>query len=349
MSVPEWLQITAEFRAVWERCDRLTAAEWARLDALLGVLQQSRSFQETPQERRRRLTELWAQRETLTIREASQLDHRLRVLLQDIELQDLWSKRDGLSDLEWTRLCQLIHQALSANLGKFGGLLKALPEPPPSYIWDFISRKVFEPCKAPDAAVDTRFHTGTLCVYFRNYLLDCRDQVQRDRRSSQEPPAGQESAELDLFEQLPPKDLHPQWDELTKSMPDVEEVLTEAGLPWEQVSQEARILIDSLEPEDRVLLKCSLCADGVEHIAVDRLKTLMANPAYRAIKLRKRLKRWLAEALGIEPGPENEPVRLAALKILCWRALLDIETDCAAIRARLHTGDAPDTGAAPPA
>ena len=349
MFLPEWLQITAEFRERWERCDRLNPEEWMRLDSLFAAIQPSRSFQRTPLDRRQRLLNLWARRESLTVLEASQLDRGIRLLVQDIELQELWSHRDGLSNPEWDRLGGLIYQALRANWGKFGSLLKAIPGDSDDCIWDFISRKVFEAGQAANAKIDTPFHTGTLCFYFRNYLLDCLDQVQRDGLPSPEPPAGQEPAEFDLFEQLKPEDLHPCWDVTTKPTPDVDEVLKEAGLHWEQISQEARTLIGSLEPEDHVLLKCSHCADELEHIPVDRLKTLMPHPAYRAIKLRKRLKRWLAQTLGIEPHRENASVMLAVLKILCWRALLDIETDCAALRAQPHTADAPDTGAAPSA
>lgn len=349
MSLQEWLQITAEFRELWERCDRLSPEEWMRLDSLFAAIQPSRSFQRTTLDRRQRLVDLWARRETLSVREAGQLDRGIRLLVQDIELQEWWSHRDGLSNPEWERFCKLIYQALRANGGKFGSLLNAIPDDSDDYLWDFISRKVFEAGQAADAKTDTPFHTGTLCFYFRNYLLDCLDQVQRDRMPAPEPPAGQEPAEFYLFEILKPEDVHPQWDELTKSLPDVDAVLKEAGLHWERVSQEARTLIGSLEPEDHVLLKCSHCADGLEHIPVDRLKTLMPHPAYRAIKLRKRLSRWMEQTLGIEARRENASVRLAVLKILCWRALLDIETDCAALRAQLHTADAPDSGAAPSA
>jgi hypothetical protein len=349
MSLQEWLQITAEFRALWDRFDQLNPEEWMRLDWLFAAIQPSRSLQRTTQDRRQRLMDLWARRRSLSVREASQLDRGIRLLVQDIELQEWWSHRDGLSNPEWDRFGRLIYQALRANWGKFGSLPNAIPGDANDGIWDFISRKVFEAGQAANAKIDTDFHTGTLCCYFRNYLLDCLDQVQRDRLPAPEPPAGQQPAEFDLFEQLKPEDLHPCWDVTTQPRPDVEEVLKEAGLHWERVSQEARALIGLLEPEDHILLKCSLCADAVEHLPVDRLKTLLPHPAYRTIKLRKRLKRWLAQTLGIEPRPENASAMLAALKILCWRALLDIETDCAALRAQLHTADAPDTGAAPSA
>lgn len=349
MSAREWLQVIAEFRELWDRCDQLHDEEWMRLAPLFDNLQQSRSFQRTTHDRRQRLLNLWGRRETLSIREVGQLDRWIRLLLQDIELQELWSHRDRLSEPEWNRFCGLIYQALRANSGRFGSLLKALPEQMDDYIWDFISRKVFELGQAADAKIDTLFHTGTLWFYFRHYLLDRLDKEGRHRLPPPEPPADEQSTEFDLFEILKPEDVHPQWDELTKSMPDVDEVLKEAGLSREQVSREARTLIDALEPEDHILLKCGHCADGAEHLPVDRLKTIMPNPAYRAIKLRKRLKRWLDQALSIEPCPENDSVKLAALKILCWRALLDIETDCAALRARLNTADDRNTGATPSA
>lgn len=349
MSLPEWLQLTAEFRERWERCDRLNPQEWMRLDSLFAAIQPSRSFQRTPLDRRQRLMDLWARRETLSVREAGQLDRGMRLLVQDIELQEWWSHRDGLSNLEWERFCKLIYQALRANRGKFGSLLNAISGDFDDYLWDFISRKVFEAGQAADAKTDTPFHTGTLCFYFRNYLLDCLDQVRRDWLPSPEPPEGQEPAEFNVFENLKPEDLHPAWDDLTRSEPEVKETLEEAGLHWEQVNQEARRLIGSLEPEDHLLLKCSLCADREGRIPVDHLKTLLPHPAYRTIKLRKRLQTWLAELLGSTPYPENDSTRLAVLKILCWRALLDIETDCAALRAQLHTAAAPDSGAAPSA
>lgn len=349
MSLPEWLQLTAEFRERWERCDRLNPEEWMRLDSLFAAIQPSRSFQRTPPDRRQRLLDLWARRESLTVREASQLDRGIRLLVQDIELQEWWSHRDALSDPAWIQFYRLIFQSLRANWGKFGALLKSLPESLDFYIHDFFSRKVFEPSRREDARIGAAFHTGTLCLYFRNYLLDCLDQVQRDGLPSPEPPAGQEPAEFNVFENLQPEDLHPVWDDLTRSEPEVKETLEEAGLHWEQVSQEARKLIGSLEPEDHLLLKCSLCADQEGRIPVDHLKTLLPHPAYRTIKLRKRLQQWLAELLGSTPYPENDSIRLAVLKILCWRALLEIETDCATLRAQLHTADAPDSGAAPSA
>lgn len=349
MSLQDWLQITTECRVLWERCDRLSPEEWKRLDALFFVIQQSRSLRRTALDRQQRLTDLWARRETLSVREAGQLDQGFRLLVQDVEMQELWSHRDGLSNPEWDRFGSLIYRALRANWGKFGSLPATVPGDPADCIWDFISRKVFEAGQAAQARIDTPFHTGTLCFYFRNYLLDCLDQVQRNCLPSPEPPTELESPKFDLFEQLKPEDLHPCWDATTNPTPDVDEVLKEVGLHWEQVNQKARALLGSLKPEDHVLLKCSLCADGEEHIPVDRLKSLMPHPAYRTIKLRKRLKQWLEHTLGIEPRRENVSIMLAALKILCWRALLDIETDCATLRAQLHTADAPDTGAAPSA
>ncbi len=141
MSLPEWLHITAEFRGLWERCDRLNPEEWMRLDSLFAAIQPSRSFQRTPLDRRQRLLDLWARRESLTVRETSQLDRGIRLLVQDIELQEWWSHRDALSDPGWTQFYRLIFQTLRANWGKFGALLKSLPESLDFYIHDFFPEK----------------------------------------------------------------------------------------------------------------------------------------------------------------------------------------------------------------
>ena len=247
----------------------------------------------------------------------------------DSEFQDLWSRRDTLSQQEWRRLYELTCQILRANTGRFQEL-RSLPETLDVYVEDFFTRKVFEPVTR-EGYQRTPIHAGAINVYFQRFLRDRLDDIRR----RPPPPDGGEQADFDIFALLDDSAWHPHVD--------WEWELWEAGLSIPAVTAAARRFIASLEPLDRLLLKCGFAG----RMPLDRFRTIIKNPYYPASRLgiarnltavpdyrATRIGAWLTHpgdgqppGLGFRLDADYREALAVALQILRQQALLE-DIDC---------------------
>lgn len=167
--------------------------------------------------------------------------------IQQEELLDLWQRRDHLQAHEWRRLYQVTHHVLSTRRGRFGSLLKNLPEAFDVYVEDFFTRRVFEPTCREGFVARALVHPGALRTYFKRFLQDRLDEVQR-----QPPRAFSEEEDLDRFECLNSDQIHPNWQQPSQGE---EWMLWETGLSTAIVTASAKAFFNRLEPTDRLLFK----------------------------------------------------------------------------------------------
>lgn len=237
----------------------------------------------------------------------------------DAELRDLWSRRRDLDQAGWTRLYEISATVLMNYKPRE---LAGLPEDREVYILEFFQDKVFRL-----DSLSRCDHVGALRLYYQRYL---RDLIRsRQVRTSHEVPD-----EHDLERESPPS-LDEALDVAAGRL-DIFAELAEAGLAPAEVAVSASAWLAASEEWVRLFVALSNCPDAARseplvHLA--RRKSIRSQ-AYKAEKLGFNwrggdvdgftgtlLGRWIVDSLGIELIPENSPLILGVLKILCFEAL----------------------------
>lgn len=224
----------------------------------------------------------------------------------------LWSRRDGLSQDEWTELYQLIVSILKRSNPS---ILRSLPESKEHYIQDFFLHKVFEPAKHGSSCPHGE---NELCSYFNNYLID----VYRS-------PAVRTTDFVEDFDHVERccEEAH------VSDKPGSHDFF-EYGFSQQDVHLQARKFLDNLDEVGRLYLALNACADVPEPLYKLAERMRIASHHYRAHILgitRKRgefskgyektqIGSWLNQKLGLEITPSAEV--FSALKILCFESLL---------------------------
>ena len=237
----------------------------------------------------------------------------------DGELRHLWSHRRDLDDAGWTRLYQITVTVLMHYRPRE---LAGLPEERAFYVIDFFQDKVF--ILDSLARCD---HVGALRVSYQRYLRDLlRSRMAREKHEVADP----HDPETDSPPPLGESSVLPDGD------PDPFTELEEAGLSPRAVAASASAWLLSSEEWVPIFIGLSNCPDArlseaLVHLA--RRKGIKSQ-AYKAAKLgfnwrgddpagfaETLVGGWIVDSLGIELRPENRPMILGALKILCFEAL----------------------------
>lgn len=225
------------------------------------------------------------------------------------ELNDLWNRRDELTEKDWTRFYLCIGKALNVRPRE----LSALPnEQMQDLIDSFFAVKVFESSSRRQQEVNARFFQKA----FRNYL---RDVLREQRRW------------VSLVDSAKQDEPH--------TLPDESSLLADMGLTSESVATSARDFLKNAEEWVRLYLTRHYCGDKDESEPLYKLarRFHVASYQYRARQLgiirtrhelgdyprykKTLLGQWLI-SLGIDIAPENSGVILFVFKILCREALL---------------------------
>ena len=237
----------------------------------------------------------------------------------DAELRDLWSRRRDLDEAGWTRLYAI---AMTVLMNCKPRELAGLPEDRDVYIAEFFQDKVFRL-----DSLSRCDHVGALRLYYQRYL---RDLIRnRQARASHEVADGHDPA----HESPPSLDGAP--DTAASGLdPFVE--LVEAGFAPTEVATSARAWLAASEEWVRLFVALSNCPDATRSEPLVHLakRKGIKSQAYKAEKLGFNwrggdldgfagtlLGRWIVDSLGIELIPENSPLILGVLKILCFEAL----------------------------
>ncbi len=237
----------------------------------------------------------------------------------DAELRDLWNRRRDLDQAGWTRLYEISATVLRNYKPRE---LAGLPEDREVYVLDFFQDKVFRL-----DSLSRCDHVGALRLYYQHYL--------RDLIRSKQARAGHEVAD----EHDPERESPPSLDEARDAAagnPDPFVELTEAGFALTEVAASASAWLAASEEWVRLFVALSNCPDATRSeplVYLARRKGIKSQ-AYKAEKLGFNwrggdvdgfagtlLGRWIVDSLGIELIPENSPLILGVLKILCFEAL----------------------------
>lgn len=240
----------------------------------------------------------------------------------DAELHELWGRRRDLDEPEWTRLIQIVMNVLLKFRPRE---LASLPEERDVYIWEFIQDKVYR-----IDLLSRCDHAGALHVYFKRYLLDViRSKQSRSKwevadkhdPDSESPPSLNEAPARDSDDKDPYIELQ------------------EAGIAPPDVAASAIAWLAGSEDWVRLSVALSNCPDAELSEPLVRLAKRMGikSQAHRAKQLgfnwhedhpkpfaETMIGRWIV-SLGIAILPENKPLILGALNILCWEALSWVE------------------------
>ncbi|MFO1419585.1 MAG: hypothetical protein U1F59_01235 [Candidatus Competibacteraceae bacterium] len=239
------------------------------------------------------------------------------------ELQDLWQRRDRLNESEWGRLHKLIYLTLSpsAKRGRISSLLKELKnhldEDFDVYFQDFFARKVFLPARRAGFVARTLLHPGALHTYFRRFLLDRLDELERQPQAFELLEEENEEREsiLDILSstQTHPDLPDPDW----RPSPEQEWRLWNIGLDLPTVTASARDFFNQLTPEDQLLFKEGFA----ERKPLGDLREKIPNVYYAASRLgisenqnqfpdycKTRIGQWLA-SLGLYLGRHDRDPR----------------------------------------
>ena len=240
--------------------------------------------------------------------------HRL-----DAELHALWNHRRDLDEPGWTRLYEIVMTVLANYQPRE---LAGLPEHRDVYILDFFQDKVLRL-----DLLSRCDHVGALRVYYQRYL---RDLI----RSKQSRSKWEVADQHDPDDESPPSLDEAPMAEANAS--DSFVALAEAGFPPVDVAASASAWLAASEEWVRLFVALSNCPDAALSEPLVRLarRKGIKSQAYKAEKLgfnwrggdlndfpETLLGRWIVGSLGIELRPENAPLILGALKILCFEAL----------------------------
>jgi hypothetical protein len=246
----------------------------------------------------------------------------------DIELRDLWARRQGLDESGWSRLYTIV---MSTLMGYKPRELAGLHEDRDIYIQEFFQDKVFR-----SDSLSRCDHVGALRLYYLNYL---RDLIRSKQSRSKWEVADKHAADSDS---PPSLDEAP---DIETDHGDLFTELEEAGFSPAKVAASAATWLATSDEWVRIFVAFSNCPDAalsepLRHLAK---RKGIKSQATRADKLGFNWKktdiagfantlvgRWITESVGIELRPENSPLILGVLKILCFEALLWAEQQEAA-------------------
>lgn len=251
----------------------------------------------------------------------SSISHAVHPL--DVELRDLWSRRQELDAAGWVRLYEIVCAVLLAYRPME---LSGLSEDKAVYVQDFFHDKVFRP-----DLLSRLDHAGALRFAYRNYL---RDQIKRDQRRAIDAHEPGEAGDEDM-----PAAVDMGAASSFSEHDDEFRLLTEAGIDPRHVGEVADRWLQASEPWVRIYLGLHFCPDTESSEALYRLakRLRISSHHYKAEKLgisgnydgdygeRTMIGRWLTHDLGMPTTPDNRAIILAALKILCLQALLWVE------------------------
>ena len=237
----------------------------------------------------------------------------------DAELRDLWARRRDLDESGWSRLYIIVITSLTNYKPRE---LAGLNEDRDVYIQEFFEDKVLR-----IDSLSRCDHVGALRIYYLNYLRD----LIRSRNSR----GKWEIADKHDADGGSP----PSLDEA----PDTEAgrcnlftEMEEAGLSPSKVATSAATWLATNDEWVRIFVAFANCPDAelsepLVHLAK---RKGIKSQAYKAERLgfnwksadlagfaNTLLGRWISESVGIELCPENSPLILGALKILCFEAL----------------------------
>lgn len=244
----------------------------------------------------------------------------------DATLQDLWSRRNGLTESEWTRLYRIVVAALKSYRPE---ILSSLSDGHDVYVEDFFQDKVFRP-----DLLSRLDHVGAIRVAYKRYLHDRYDseKIRRTEEISDEHANGGAPTTTDEKASCASDG----GDEL--------KVLSNAGFAPQAVGESATRWLRSAEPWVPAMLGLHFCPDREYSEPLVRLSNRLGIRSYhyKAEKLgitgvrdrtwggQTHIGRWLTEDVGIEITDENRSLVDAALKILCFAALTWAEEQGAA-------------------
>jgi len=240
-------------------------------------------------------------------------------------LAELWQERDALNKAEWAQLYQLVRRVLKQS---HYSELESLPLSIENYIDEFFRDKVFMPTTKKNFANRELSYGSVLRTFFRRYLLDRIEEIQRRKRH--EVAMESENGNDEDGEKLSIEDIKP--------APPVEDdlrQLEEVGLKLKQVKLSACRFLQRSEEWVRIYLALHTCPDNDRRLPLNRLAQSYRIPAYhyRATQLgitgrnkNTLLGQWLI-SLGLTITSENRKVIEVVLKILCWEALSLAEQD----------------------
>lgn len=236
----------------------------------------------------------------------------------DAELRDLWARRANLDEAEWTRLYGIVNKTLKPYRPQ---ILSSLSSEPDVYVQEFFEDKVYR-----RDLLSRLDHVGALRVAYRRYLLDHYDseKIRRTEQLTNEDPDEQVTRATTGAEPNGASDNQNESD-----------ALSNVGISFQQLGESAARWLRDGEPWIREYLGFSYCPDPESAEPLDRLRRRrgIASHHYKAEKLgitgifdqaygeNKLIGRWLTKELGIAITKENQPLVLAALKILCFEAL----------------------------
>jgi len=237
----------------------------------------------------------------------------------DVELRDLWSRRADLDATGTARLCEIVMDVLMSYRPKE---LASLSDNNDVYVIGFIENKVLRP-----DLLSQCYHTGALCSFYVNYLID---EIRREKRR-----AGKEIADRqDNSEGEETSHIEQAADDATHGI-DPLQILEDAGFSCLKIATAAREWLATTEDWARVFVAYSNCPDAEQSEPLVRLAKRLGikSQAYKAEKLGFNwgkethagfedtlLGRWIV-SLGIDIRPENADLVLGSLKILCFEAL----------------------------
>jgi|GEM_PF-5542179 len=280
---------------------------------------------------------------------------------QDERLRCLWERRGQLTPAEFVELYQLVHAVLLryATNPAISSLLQQLPYETEDYIQQFITYRIVQ------GRGGNVYHAGALCLFFRNFLLDCveSERIPGNFGTGGDPEAGEGSVEN---ENLP---LPPGWQ---PAQPVVEAVLAEAGLTMDTVREKARaFLAETCQPADRIMLRRHYFTDNTDEyfLHMVHLAEAYTIPAYhyRATQLgvvipgalhaagarffdhyaqHTHLGRWFTGDLGCSFAADQREIFSACLQILSDVTLnevspIDGTLRCHDVAGNLNNGETP--------
>ncbi len=234
---------------------------------------------------------------------------------EESELLVLWEKRPHLGDVQWTRLWELVSQALNRC---HPSVLRQLPDDKADYIHQFFLYKVLE---AKDNGTSLT-SAAALASFFNNFLIDVqRYQARRPTTYIEDESALDGVASED--EGAAAMDL----------MADNED--PSAQLDAKRMLESAANFVQELSEEDKIYLSLNTCCDECESEALYKLaeRHRISSYHYKAGQLgitrkkgelpdgyeRTRIGSWLGKTLGLHSASGwASPVEiLGALNALC--------------------------------